>query len=353
MTDRRLLLLPLLAALVLAVSACGGDGDGEAATASTDVDTLLTDTFTGSKRVESGELAVTMTLEASGGESQLDGPVTLKLEGPFEAGENGALPSFALDASFEGAGQSLAAGATSTGDKGFLSLQGTDYEVENTVFQQFKAGFEQAQKQGGEGGEGQTFASLGMDPRKWLTNPRNEGEAKVGDTDTIRITGGIDMAALLDDVDRALEQASALGLAGAGDVPEKLTAAQRKQVVEAIEDPRVQIFTGAEDKILRRMVLELGVADAASGTSGELALDIAITDLNEDQDIAEPADAKPFDELLSQLGGLGALSGAGAAAGGGAGGSSSDADLEAYSECVTDAGEDLDKTRRCADLLAP
>ena len=45
-----------------------------------------------------------------------------------------------------------------------------------------------------------------------------------------------------------------------------------------------------------------------------IGLDVSITDLNEDQDIAEPSDAKPFNELLGQLGGLGALGGAAAAA---------------------------------------
>ena len=37
----------------------------------------------------------------------------------------------------QGAGQSLAAGATSTGDKGYVSFQGTDYVVADQVFQQF------------------------------------------------------------------------------------------------------------------------------------------------------------------------------------------------------------------------
>ena len=154
-----------------------------------------------------------------------------------------------------------------------------------------------------------------MDPRKWLTDPKNEGDAKVGDDDTIKITGGIDVDALLDDVNNALEQASSLGLGGAGQVPERLTEEQKRQVLEAVKDPRVEIYTGKEDKILRRMVVDLGVDDKASGTSGTVAFDVSITDLNEDQDIAEPADAKPFDELLGQLGGLG-LGGAGAPGGG-------------------------------------
>ena len=149
-----------------------------------------------------------------------------------------------------------------------------------------------------------------MDPRKWLTDPKNEGDAKVGDEDTIKITGGVDVSALLDDVNNALEKASSLGLDQAGQVPERITEAQKRQVIEAVKDPRVEIYTGKEDKILRRMLVNLGIEDTA-GTSGTVAFDVSITDLNEDQEIAEPADAKPFDELLGQLGGLG-LGGLGA-----------------------------------------
>ena len=354
---RPALLLSLLAALVLAVAACGGsdEGGGEEASADTDVNELLTQTFTGSKKVESGNLDLKLQIEAQGGDSSLQGPVRIALAGPFQAQDGGKLPKFRLEASVEGAGQSIKAGATSTGEKGFLSFQGTDYVVDDQVFQQFKAGYEEAQKKGTE--QNQSFASLGMDPRKWLTDPKNEGEAKVGDEDTIKITGGVDVAKLLDDVNTALGKASSLGLDSTGEVPEKLTDEQRRQVLEAVKDPRVEIYTGKDDQILRRMVVNLGIEDAASETSGTIAFDISITDLNEEQDIAEPADPKPFADLLSQFGGLGlgAAAGGGGAAGGeepSAGGGGGGGDIEEYSKCVTDAGDDLDKVRECADLLA-
>ena len=245
--------------MALVVAACGGGSDEEASSES-DVNELLKQTFTGSKEVKSGNLELSkLKIEATGGEDQLDGPVSIRLAGPFEAQEGGKLPKFELEAAFEGAGQSITAGATSTGEKGFLSFQGSNYVVDDQVFKQFKAGFEEAQKQGS--GENQSFASLGMDPRKWLTDPKNEGDAKVGDDDTIKITGGIDVALLLDDVNNALSKASSLGLGGAGQVPEKLTEEQKRQVTEAVKDPRVEIYTGKEDKIMRRMVVNLGVDD--------------------------------------------------------------------------------------------
>jgi hypothetical protein len=354
---RPVLLLSSIAAISLVLGACGGNDSsgGEEASASTDVNELLTQTFSGKKDVESGNLSFGLKIEAQGGESQLDGPVTVSLEGPFQTQDGGKLPEFKLDASLEGGGQSIQAGATSTGDKGFVSFQGTDYAVDDRVFQQFKAGFEEAQKNSSD--EGQSFASLGMDPRKWLTDPKNAGEAKVGDDDTIKITGGIDVGKLLDDVNTALGKASSLGLQGAGQVPEKLTDEQRRQVLDAVKDPRVEIYTGKDDQILRRLVVNLGLEDAASGTSGTLALDVSISDLNEDQDIAEPADAKPFDQLLGQLGGLGALGGAPGSGSGsgsaddGAGGDSG-ADLEAFSKCIEEAGDDVAKARECSELIS-
>jgi hypothetical protein len=354
---RNAVLLSLLAAVALAVAACGGGDSEDQASSSSDVNELLTQTFTGSKQVKSGNLDVALKLEAQGGDSELDGPISITLAGPFQAQEGGKLPKFHLDAAFDGAGQSIKAGATSTGEQGFLSFQGTDYVVDDQVFRQFKAGFEEAQKQGSGAGN-QSFASLGMDPRKWLTDPKNEGEAKVGDDDTIKITGGVDVAKLLDDVNNALEQASALGLGSAGQVPEKLTEEQKRQVVEGVKDPRVEIYTGKDDTILRRMVVNFGIDDKSSDTSGSVAFDISITDLNEDQDIAEPSDAKPFSDLLGQLGGLGIGAGAPSSGSGSSGGSAAPSgagsaeDLDKFSKCLNEAGDDADKARKCAELLS-
>ena len=349
---RPALLLSLIAAVSLVLAACGGDDSsgGEEASAGTDVNELLEQTFSGKKDVKSGNVDLKIEIKAQGGESQLDGPVSVSLKGPFQTQDGGKLPEFKLDAAIKGGGQSIQAGATSTGDKGFISFQGTDYAVDGRVFDQFKASFEEAQKS--SSGEGQSFASLGMDPRKWLTDPKNAGDSKVGDDDTIKITGGIDVAKLLDDVNNALSKASALGLGGAGQVPKKLTEEQKRAVTEAVKDPRVEIYTGKDDTILRRLVVNLGIDDQASGSSGTVGFDVSITDLNEDQDIAEPADAKPFSELLGQLGGLGLGGAGGASSGSGSGGSSSSEDLEKFSECITEAGDDVEKARKCSDLLS-
>jgi hypothetical protein len=358
-------LLCLLASLALAVAACGGGG-GDEAGSDTDVDTLLADTFNGKdKKIESGKLDLSLNIDAKNTEG-LSGPVTLKISGPFQSQGKQKLPKFKIDFAFEGAGQSIKAGLTSTGTKGFVAFQGSEYAVTDQVFQQFKTGYEQAQKQGNT--KNQSLSSLGLDPRQWLTNPKNEGDAKVGDDDTIKITGGVDVNKLLDDVNQALEKTRELGVQGTQGLPSQLTAEQKKQVTDAVKDPKVEIYTGKDDKILRRMVVALGIVapkDSSSPNgSADFKLDFSISGLNEDQEVSEPSGAKPFDQLLSQLGGLGlgGLGGAGGSGSGSGSGSSgsgsgrsgaNNANLEKYSQCVSEAGGDTTKARKCADLLTP
>jgi hypothetical protein len=344
----RLLLVALLSLGLLA--GCGGGG-GDKADSSTDVNQLLKDTFSGKKDIKSGKLDLALNAD-SGGQS-----FVVKVTGPFESQGSGKLPKLDIDASLEGGGQSFQAGITSTGDKGFVSYGGTDYAVPPAVFQQFKSGFEQSAKKSGGNGN-QSLATLGIDPTKWLTNAKNEGNAKVGDTDTVKITGDVDVSKLLDDVNAALQKIRSLGGAQAAQLPDQLSAQDKKQAEDAIKALNVEIYTGAEDKILRRMVvtMKLDVPQSAGGSSqaANLKLDFQLQDLNESQEINAPSNTKPLSELMSQLQGLG-IPGLGSSSGGGtsSGSGTSQQNLQKYSECIQKANGDNSKIRKCADLLTP
>ncbi len=312
--------LRALVILLLALVAVGCGGDGDTADSSTDVDQLLDETFSSGKSIESGRLDIALDLEADAG----DGPVTVKISGPFQSQGEGRLPQVDLTGSFEGGGESMSGGITATADAAFVSVGGETYEVAGPVFEQFKAGFEQAAKEGSDQ-QDQSLASLGIDPRRWLTNARNEGESKVGDTDTIKITGDVDVPKLLDDVNAALEKIRGLGVQGSDQLPDKLTDAEKQQTAEAIDQLSVEIHTGADDRILRRIVIDLGIklpegATTAGGAqSADVRFDFQLLDVNEDQEIEAPDDAKPFAELLKQFEGLGlGQLGLGGAGGGGA-----------------------------------
>jgi hypothetical protein len=356
------LLAPLVVVLVVAVglAACGGGG-GDSASKSTDVDTLLDKTFSGDKEVKSGKVELALNVNASGGDSGLSGPVDIKLSGPFESQGDKKLPKFDLDLDVKAQGQSFKAGVESTGDKGFVNFNGQEYVVSDQVFQQFKQGFEQAAAQGDKGSKDQSLTDLGIDPRKWLTDAKNAGEGKVGDTDVIRITGGVDVSKLLDDVNQALAKAGSLGLSNQ-QIPSRLTDEQKQEVEKALKDVKVEIDTGKDDTILRRVKVDLNAQDPNSDQKLTLSFDLQLLDVNEGQDFSEPDNAKPFDQLLQQFGGLGGLGGAlggapgsGSGSGSGSSGSSGGASqkkLEEYSKCLQDAGQDVAKAQKCADLLA-
>jgi hypothetical protein len=341
-----------LALLLLALVAVGCGGGGDSADSGTDVDQLLEETFAGGKAIQSGQINLGLDVTS---EEQGD-PLQVKVTGPFQTEGEGRLPRLDIDASLEGGGQSLAGGLVNTGEQAFVTLGGTAYEVAGPVYEQFKAGYEQTAKQSTEN-QDQSLASLGIDPRRWLTNARNEGESKVGETDTIKITGDVDVSKLLDDVNGALERVRALGVQGSEQIPEKLTEEEKRQTAEAIDQLDVEIHTGADDRILRRIVVAMGITPPEGATEStapvDLRFDLQLLEVNEDQTFEAPGDARPFSELLEQVEGLEAF---GMGLGGGTGGSGgsgagSTPNVDEYSECVRQAGNDNAKVRKCADLL--
>jgi hypothetical protein len=337
MTGRLVLLLSLSVALV---AGCG-DAQVEPASSSTDVNTLLRDTFRNLDQVKSANLSAKLAVDGAG-ES-----VTASLSGPFQSQGKGKLPKVQLDAKLEGGGQNFAAGVTWLGDKGYVNLQGTNYEVPGLVAKQFAAGYEEAAKQQKKGSD--TALLLGVDFSKWLKNGRNEGEANVAGADTIKLTGEADVAQVIADVQRIAQKASALNLPGTQDVPTKLTPAQEKEIVTAVKKFAIEVYTGKEDRILRKLVVNAELQDPSSKQTSHVVFELTLNGVGSDQDFSAPKNAKPFSELAKAVKGF-SLFGS-STSGGTTTAPSSDA-VEKYSKCVSDAKGDVAKMQKCADLIS-
>jgi len=273
------LLLVVLA--VGPIAACGGSEGAAAGADGATAEAVLRDTFAPEQRAESGKLD--LRLDAKG--------TAITLRGPFATRGERVLPDFAFALTARGWGQDIAAGATSTGDAGFLRFEGRDYELPTQLYRTLRASVEQGQRQG-------AGAVLGLDPARWITSPRHAGEAKVGEDATLRITGGVDVPRMLEDLERLARLAGQLG---GGSAP-GLDARERREIVDAVRDARVEVFTGAEDRVLRRLVVTATARDGARTTP--LRLELTLTDVNEDQDIEAPTDARPLHELLQRFGGM-------------------------------------------------
>jgi hypothetical protein len=376
---RRLIPVLVLALVVLpalGLASCGGD-DGGASGASggggggDSPQKIIDEAFNGKKKVDSGKLNLSLSakLEGSGATAEsLKEPVTIKVTGPFQSRGDTELPELDLQVKATGTGQDFSAGAVSTGDKGFISYQGKDYAVPDKVFAQYKRNFAEQQKKD-KSSDNLDLGALGIDPQKWLKDPRNEGDEEVGGTTTTHVSADVDLPALLDDVNNLLNRTDQLGLTKAQrkQLPNRLSSSTKKQIQDAVKEAKVDVFTGKDDKTLRRLELAVsftvpenlkGQAQGLEG--GDMNLTLELADLNQKQDISPPENARPWSELQQQLG-LGALGNAlgsggastpgsggiigggggatgGAGAGGGGGTSAEDRKrTERYLKCVQKA----------------
>ena len=371
---RRLLTALALACILaasVAIAACGSGGSSE------DAQQVINDTFSGKKNVNSGKLNLELTakIKASGAAAtQLKDPVTIKLSGPFQADPNNkqALPKFDFDLTASAGGQEFSAGAISTGNAGYLSYQGTDYKVDQKTFAQFKKNFEQSEKQDSQSA-GPGLGALGIDPKKWVTNVKFEGTEDVGGAETNHVSADIDVNAFLDDVGNVLKSSDKLNLSAQQkqQLPKQIPDNVKKQIGDAIKEANIQIWSGKDDDILRKLEvkLEFAVPDSlksqASGLEGgTIELTAEIADVNKPQTIATPTNAKSLSELqtLLQASPLGALGGSSGSSGGtsttpqtgtsGSGGSTGDTQTaQKYLDCMQKANGDTTASQKCAELL--
>ena len=354
MPSRLRFLVPLLSVVLLA--ACGGSGEGdpgERASASTDVNSLLRSTFNNLDKMKSATVDLKVGITPRGAAAS-DGPVSAHLSGPFASQGTGKLPKFAFTAELQSGGQTFNAGVTWTGSKGYVSLLGAPYEVSDLVMKQFVAGYEQALKNRKPGNGGLVLGTLGIDFTKWLPDARNEGEAQVGDAETIKVSGEADVERVIADLDKITQKAAALNVPGAsGRIPQSLTPQQKQEAADAIKTLTVTVYTGAEDRILRRLTVDADLKDAASKIDAGLLLDLTFTKVAEDQQFTAPANAKPFSELLKAVDATG-LTAFGQTPGGDPAPDSSVTpnNVDKYAACIEKAEGDRAKARKCAELLS-
>jgi hypothetical protein len=354
------LVLALFAATLFA--ACGGDDNGGG---DEDPQQVLDATFSNDQAINSGVFDLSFDISAEGGSDP--GTFSVSFGGPFQ-GTEGQFPQFDVDgaADLDSETQDFSgeAGLTSTGDTAFISFQGSDYEIPQKAFRQFTSRFLKLQKQSEQQsqGQGNFLASLGIDPRNWLTDLSNEGTEDVEGTETVHITGQADVEKLVQDLRKIAKNApQATGQL----TPQQLS--QLDQLTDVIESADFDIYSGADDDVLRKLEGSITVKPSAgdgSPESADINFSLTLSEVNEPQQIAAPATAQPLARLLQQFGvdprslaQLGdVLGGAGGGAGLGtpqAGGSptppSSDAS-QAYLQCLQSA-QDAAALQKCAALL--
>lgn len=342
----------LLASAILlaaALSACGS-----ASGSSGDAQGLLTQTFSSANTVRSGVLGFTLTVNPTGS-STVTTPVTVSLGGPFQSRGKGQIPASDFTVSIDALGRHGALGVISTGTSGYVTLQGSAYALPAADFQRLESSLSSVGSTSGQSG----LSGLGINPRRWLRNPTVVGTTTLNGAPTTHIRSGVDIAALLADLNTFLAKAkSSKSTSG---VPTTIPPATQQRIAQEVHGASVDVWTGSADHLLRKLALGLtipvhGQISTLLGglSSAGLGLTIEYAHLNQPQSIAAPTSVQPYSGFTAKLhslfsavqGGFGS-SGSGSSPSGGA----ASPGAGSYSLCIAQAGQDVTKMQRCASLL--
>jgi hypothetical protein len=368
--------LALAAIAAIALSACGSSSSS-----SSDAKSLLTQTFSGSHPVNSGTLSFNLTLTPAGS-STLTSPISVSFGGPFQSMGKGKLPKSNFDVSLSSGGKTGSLGLLSTGTNGYVTLQGTSYALPAATFQKLESSFSQlASSPGGGGSNPGALAKLGIHPLDWLSSPTVVGSESMGGADTTHIRANVDVAALLADVDTFLQKASTVGVSGTSQVASSLSAATRSKIAGEVKNPTFDVWTGKDDKTVRRLTIRLTVpvsgqisTQLGGLNSAGIALTMQYANLNQPQAISAPTKVRPYSEFSAKLQSFlasiqGSLGTAGSTGSGTAGSSTtgstgttapsspstgaagSSAAVQRYSQCIVAAHSDVTKMQQCASLI--
>jgi hypothetical protein len=235
--------------------------------------------FSGSGALDSGKIAATLNLDQAAANSQ-DLDFKLKLDGAFQNGAKNEMPLFAFKLKANTGGTTVTAGAVSVGDRAFLTQGNQAFRVPQPLFTQF----EQARRQIASYAGGSTASEpgvLGLDPRSWLTNVKDEGEAQVDGVTTTHVSATVDAPKLVRDL---------LPLARQGGASVNLPSNLDQQIGKVVKKADVDIYVGQQDQILRRLNVALALDLGQNSQFGQprVSFDLNLTDVNKPQDITAP-----------------------------------------------------------------
>lgn len=291
------LLLAICVACML--SACGGSsGDPQA---------LLNDTFSSPKQIERGNVNLSLSIGASGS-SAAKNSLALHLSGPFEDSGTGKLPRFALQLGLSAGGHELPVGATSTGSSLYVEIAGTWFSLPQSTFTALQQSYAQATKRASTSKVHSTFASLGIEPGKWLSDPSEVGTTTIDGEETIHLTASVNVAGFLTDVSKLSQAGSALGLNSAVPGASLFTPNAISELAKAVKVAEVNVYTGKSDHLLRRLELDATVT-ANSQTkailnglsSGAVKVLLELSDVNQPQTIVAPSKPESDSQLFPAL----------------------------------------------------
>ena len=290
-------------ALALAGTGCGSDDDGGGDLS--EARTLLERAF--AKSVDTGELDLQVKADIEGVRS-LEGPLDLRLSGPFKSMGAKRLPVLDWDIAFNGSDQRLSGGVIATDRNAYLIFQRQAFELGEDTYAQLAESLKLSERE-----RPLTPGRLGIDPGAWLEDAKVEDGDSIGGDSTRKISGSIDVRKALSDLVDAIDSPEVrkrLEQQGSPSVP-KPSEKDLKRIEDAVEDVDVEMNVDEND-VLRRFFAAVDFdADGGDGkdVKGTISFSYVLRKVGGDPVIRAPAGARPLRDLLGGFGLGGTLGG--------------------------------------------
>lgn len=340
LTQRRTAALLSLTLVAGGVAACGGDDSGSGSTGGApagDIDgrQLLSDAFAkytpdgGPIKSLTAGITISGKVDAPKDDElrKLDGKVALTISGEQLDAKTGTPPvkvTFDIDGSYVD-GQGKAGSAKYDGGLSYLDQQlfvtwkGKDYAFGEALTQQVTEGAKQGlQSRAGSAGDtsglkelsgdpGKVFAAMDLEPGTWVEDVKVSDGPTLDGVETYEVTGPVDIKATATDISEGLEKLPAAfpdvpGLKELKDMGE-IADKDVKQAEKSLTTRNVTVWVGKEDRIQRRVKIDLAGKDDTG--SEPMAVDLSIqfdtTKVNKPQGITAPKGAAPVTDLFAQL----------------------------------------------------
>jgi hypothetical protein len=225
--------------------------------------------------IRSGTLDLRLSVRPAAGAK----PVGRTLSGPFSLRRSG-LPVVQMTSTSTADGRTTTTTVVSDGTRAFLTKDGITVELPPSQEQRLRRSGELLTRARG-------LATLRLGT--WIDDPVVSDGGTIGGVETDRVTARPDVVRATDGLLRLA------GLLGLGTAP--LPAADRARLRRAVRAPRLVLYTGKDDRLLRRLRLTANVAGdlpprletALGGTArGKLDFELDLSNPNERVTVSNP-----------------------------------------------------------------
>jgi hypothetical protein len=294
--------------LVALLAGCGGDdsssGDNPAADKgaganSAEVKKLIRQTFGPNDKATSGNISAIVDIDVKGHPRYRE-PIQVSLVGPFS--DAGGQPEGMLDVSLGLRGGILGGDMYLKGDKAFIGLGSTAYEIPASIATPLRGPLSK-----GDNTLDQILGVFSINPDRWAKNPRIVGNERVAGIDTIHGTAEINTKNLFLDLATLAKRLTSLRITDITGLPRAVDARDRAALARSVKTATGDVYTGADDHVLRRAKLNVLLRPSAKDrkllkfTSIKVAANLDITDVGSPQKINVPSNRGSYKALQLSL----------------------------------------------------